>query len=58
MSTIVVETLLGVPIEGGMLICGSVDWILFVTKVSLTNALMLRDQFLSSYASHAEEILT
>ena len=45
MSTIVVETLLGVPIDGGMLICGSVDWILFVTKVSLTNALMLRDQF-------------
>ena len=36
-STIVVVTFSGVPMLGGIVICGNTDWILFVTKTSFTS---------------------
>ena len=44
----IVDTLLGVPIDGGMLTCGRVGWILLVIKLPLTNALR-NDQALVSF---------
>lgn len=42
-STIVVVTFSGVPMEGGMVIWGRTDWILCVTKTSLTSEVMRLD---------------
>ena len=38
-----VVTFSGVPIVGGIVICGNVGWILLVTKVSLTSEVMRLD---------------
>lgn len=39
----VVVTFSGVPMLGGMVIWGRTDWILFVTKTSLTSEVMRLD---------------
>lgn len=44
----VVVTFFGVPMDGGIVICGSVGWILVVTNTSLT-----RDLF----PSHGQSII-
>jgi hypothetical protein len=40
-STMVVETLSGVPSDGGSVTCGSTGWIFAVTKTSLTSDVMM-----------------
>ena len=42
-STMVVVTFSGVPILGGIVICGRTDWILLVTNVSFTRLVMRLD---------------
>lgn len=40
---VVVVTFSGVPMVGGIVICGRTDWILFVTKTPLTREVMRLD---------------